>query len=56
MRVPRPAYTAYTRRRPGDEGTEEGAGKGEIWKPLLIALLVLAGLELLLSWKFGDYT
>jgi hypothetical protein len=39
-----------------DEGTEEGAGKGEIWKPLLIALLVLAGLELLLSWKFGDYT
>ena len=29
--------------------------KGEIWKPLMIALLVLVGLELLLSWKFGDY-
>jgi hypothetical protein len=37
-------------------GEEESPGKGEIWKPLLIALLVLAGLELLLSWKFGDYT
>jgi hypothetical protein len=32
-----------------------GASKGEIWKPLLIGLLVLAALELLLSWKFGDY-
>ena len=34
---------------------EEGAGKGEFWKPILAALIALAAFELLLSWKFGSY-
>jgi hypothetical protein len=28
---------------------------GELWKTALWILLALVGLELILSWKFGDY-
>ncbi len=35
--------------------SKQGVGKGELWPTLLILLLVLAGLELVLSWKFGNY-
>ncbi|MBU0755920.1 MAG: hypothetical protein KJ645_12325, partial [Planctomycetes bacterium] len=38
-----------------DPSFEQGGGKGEFWKPLLIALLALIALESLLSWKFGNY-
>ncbi|MHC4943546.1 MAG: BatA domain-containing protein [Planctomycetota bacterium] len=38
-----------------EKGYDEDAGKGEFWKPLLILLLILVGLELMLSWKFGNY-
>jgi hypothetical protein len=37
-----------------DAGDAEG-GKGEFWQTLLMALLALVGLELILSWKFGNY-
>ena len=37
----------------GDEDPD-GAG-GELWKTALWALLALVALELILSWKFGDY-
>ena len=38
-----------------DEGPREAAG-GELWKALLWGLLGLVALELILSWKFGDYS
>lgn len=39
----------------GTDG-EEDAGQGEFWKPLLMALIALVGLELVLSWRFGSYS
>jgi hypothetical protein len=38
------------------EESAADAGKGEIWQSLLILLLLLVGLELVLSWKFGNYS
>jgi len=38
------------------ESDHPSSGGGEIWKSLLWILLVLVGLELILSWKFGDYS
>jgi len=37
-------------------GDDDGAAAGgELWKTALWILLALVGLELILSWKFGDY-
>jgi len=39
------------------ESEEEGdSSGGELWKTVLWALLGLVALELILSWKFGDYS
>lgn len=37
------------------DGDDTQRGKGEFWQTLLMALLALVGLELILSWKFGNY-
>jgi len=34
---------------------DQNTGKGEMWRSLLMALVLLIGLESFLSWKFGNY-
>jgi len=38
-----------------ESGGDAGGAGGELWKAALWALLALVALELILSWKFGDY-
>ncbi len=49
-------FTYHAREIPTDIAEQQPERQGEIWKRLLLALLVMLLLETLLAWRFGSYT